>query len=162
MPSGGVRIVAVIEAAKGLLVLAAGLGLFALVHRDAQAVAENIVRHFHLNPASRAPRVFLDLAAKATDSNLQLLALGASGYSLARFVEAYGLWRERRWAEWFGTVAGGIYIPIEIYELWERVTWIRAGLLAVNVAIVAYLAAVLWETRREKAAKLSPPRQGHP
>jgi len=156
MSSGGVRIVAVIEAAKGLLVLAAGLGLFALVHRDVQAVAERIVEHFHLNPASRAPRIFLDLAAKAADANLQLLALGAAGYSLVRFVEAYGLWRARRWAEWFAVLAGGAYIPIEIFELWRRVTWIHFGLLAVNVAIVAYLAAVLWETRARRAAKLPP------
>ena len=155
MLSGGVRIVAVIEAAKGVLVLAAGLGLFALMHRDVQTVAERIVEHFHLNPASRTPRIFLELAAKASDSNLQLLALGASGYSLVRFVEAYGLWRQRRWAEWFAVAAGGAYIPIELYELWRGVTWIRFGLLAVNVAIVAYLAAVLWETRRGKAAKLS-------
>jgi uncharacterized membrane protein (DUF2068 family) len=147
----------VIEAAKGALVLAAGLGLFALVHRDVQTIAEHIVRNFHLNPASRTPQIFIDLAAKATDSNLQLLALGAAGYALVRFVEAYGLWRQRRWAEWFAVAAGGIYVPIELYELWQRVTWIRSGLLAVNVAIVAYLAAVLWETRRGKAAKLPRP-----
>lgn len=157
MSSGGVRIVAVIEAAKGVLVLAAGLGLFALVHRDVQTIAEHIVRNFHLNPANRYPQIFIDLAAKATDSNLQLLALGAAGYALVRFVEAYGLWRQRRWAEWFAVAAGGIYIPIEIYELLRRVTWIRFGLLAINVAIVAYLAAVLWETRRRKAAKLPRP-----
>jgi uncharacterized membrane protein (DUF2068 family) len=157
MSSGGVRIVAVIEAAKGALVLAAGLGLFALVHRDVQTIAEHIVRNFHLNPASRTPQIFLDLAAKATDSNLQLLALGAAGYALVRFVEAYGLWRMRRWAEWFAVAAGGIYIPIEIYELLRRVTWIRFGLLAINVAIVVYLAAVLWETRPSKAAKLPRP-----
>jgi uncharacterized membrane protein (DUF2068 family) len=154
-----VRIVAVIEAAKGALVLAAGLGLFALVHRDVQTIAEHIVRNFHLNPASRTPQIFIELAAKATDLNLQLLALGAAGYALVRFVEAYGLWRMRRWAEWFAVAAGGIYIPIEIYELLRRVTWIRFGLLAINVAIVAYLAAVLWETRRRKAAKLPPPQE---
>jgi len=157
MSSGGVRIVAVIEAAKGALVLAAGLGLFALVHRDVQTIAEHVVEHFHLNPASRTPRIFLDLAAKLDDAKLQLLALGASGYALVRFVEAYGLWRTRRWAEWFAVAAGGIYIPIEVYELWRRVTWIRFGLLAINVAIVAYLAAVLWETRAAKAAKLPRP-----
>src|SRR5574342_521664 len=57
MSSGGVRIVAAVEAGKGALVLAAGLELFALVHRDVQAVAERIVEHFHFNPASRYPRI---------------------------------------------------------------------------------------------------------
>ncbi|MCZ7627423.1 MAG: DUF2127 domain-containing protein [Candidatus Methylomirabilis sp.] len=41
----------------------------------------------------------------------------AAGYASVRFVEAYGLWLERRWAEWFAAVSGGIYIPFEIYEL---------------------------------------------
>jgi len=142
-----VRIVAAVEAAKGALVLVAGLGLFELLHRDVQAIAERIVEHFHLNPASRTPRILLDAAGALTDERLAVLAMGAIAYSTARFIEAYGLWRERRWAEWFAVVAGGLYIPIELYELVRRVTWIRFGLLAVNVAIVVYLARVLWRTR---------------
>jgi uncharacterized membrane protein (DUF2068 family) len=151
MASRGVRIVAVVEAGKGALVLLAGLGLFELLHRDVQAIAERIVEHFHLNPASRTPRILLEAAGALTDERLAVLAMGAIAYSTARFIEAYGLWRERRWAEWFAVVAGGLYIPIELYELARRVTWIRFGLLAVNVAIVVYLARVLWRTRGQAA-----------
>jgi uncharacterized membrane protein (DUF2068 family) len=148
MRKTGVRVVAVVEATKGLLVLAAGAGLFSLVHRDVQAIAEHIVEVFHLNPASRTPRIFLDLAADLTSSRLQLLALGATAYASLHLVEAYGLWRARRWGEWLTVVAGGIYIPFELYELWRRVTWPKLGLLAVNIAIVVYLARVLWSSRR--------------
>jgi len=151
MASRGVRIVAVVEAGKGALVLLAGLGLFELLHRDVQAIAERIVEHFHLNPASRTPRILLEAAGALTDERLAVLAMGAIAYSTARFIEAYGLWRERRWAEWFAVVAGGLYIPIELYEFARRVTWIRFGLLAVNVAIVVYLARVLWRTRGQAA-----------
>jgi uncharacterized membrane protein (DUF2068 family) len=143
----GVGIVAVVEAAKGALVLGAGLELFALVHRDVQAIAERIVGHFHFNPASRYPRILLDAAGALSDERLMVLAMGAIAYATVRFIEAYGLWLRRRWAEWFAVVAGGLYIPIEIYELVRRVTWIRFGLLAVNVAVVVYLALVLWQTR---------------
>src|SRR5436305_641496 len=44
----GVRTVALFEAAKGALVLAAGLGLLGLIHRDVQAFAERLVRASHL------------------------------------------------------------------------------------------------------------------
>ncbi len=54
--SSGIRIVAAFEAAKGVLVLLVGFGLLALVHHDAQAMAEQLVERFHLNPASRYPR----------------------------------------------------------------------------------------------------------
>jgi uncharacterized membrane protein (DUF2068 family) len=144
-----VRIVAVVEAAKGALVLGAGLELFTLVHRDVQAIAERIVEHFHFNPASRYPRILLDAAGALSDERLMVLAMGAIAYATVRFIEAYGLWLQRRWAEWFAVVAGGLYIPIEIYELVRRVTWIRFGLLVVNVAVVVYLALVLWQTRRQ-------------
>lgn len=129
--------------------LAAGAGLLALAHRDVQEVGEHILRQFHLNPANRYPRVFLD-ALHDADSRLQTLALGAFAYSVLRFVEAYGLWRERRWAEWLAAVAAGIYIPFELYHLWLRVTAVKLSLLALNVMVVAYLAHVLWRSRQAK------------
>ena len=58
----GIRVVALFEAAKGAVVVMAGLGLLALIHRDAQAVAEEIVRHLHLNPVKHLPHIFLDAA----------------------------------------------------------------------------------------------------
>ena len=57
--SAGLRAVAIFEGVKGGLV-AAGCGAAALVHRDLQSVAEEVVSHFHLNPASRYPHIFLD------------------------------------------------------------------------------------------------------
>jgi uncharacterized membrane protein (DUF2068 family) len=146
----GLRMVAAVEATKGLLVLAVGAGLFSLIHRDVQAAAEHVVRVFHLNPASRTPRIFLDLAEHATSSRLQLLALGAVAYASLHLVEAYGLWRCKRWAEWLTVAAGGIYIPVELYELWRGVSWLKVGLLAINVAIVVYLARDLWRLRRRR------------
>jgi uncharacterized membrane protein (DUF2068 family) len=147
MQMSGVRFVALVEALKGALVLAAGLGLFALVHRHAQSAADGLVTHFHLNPASRYPRIFIDAARSMTDARLWLLAAAAAGYATLRFVESYGLWRKRRWAEWLAALSGGAYIPIELYELWEGVSSIKLGLLALNVAIVAYMALVLRRAR---------------
>src|SRR6266571_4480495 len=88
----GLRMMALIEGAKGMLVLAAGLGLFALAHRDLQSMAEQLVRHLHLNPARHLPRIFLHLAANLSDRKLWLFASAAIIYSTIRFVEAYGLW----------------------------------------------------------------------
>jgi uncharacterized membrane protein (DUF2068 family) len=144
----GLRTVALYEAAKGALVLLAGFGVFALIHRDAQHAAEALVRHFHLNPASRYPRIFLHLAEKATPLHLWLVAAGALIYALVHFLEAYGLWRERPWAEWLAVIVSGIYIPIEVWELWKALTWPRLTLLVVNLAIVLYLGRTLARTRR--------------
>ena len=69
-----------------------------------------------------------------------------------RFGEAYGLWRERLWAEWLAIVSGGIYLPIEVWELLKGITWPRVVLFAVNLAIVAYLGWTLARRRRVQGA----------
>ncbi|HJX54656.1 MAG TPA: DUF2127 domain-containing protein [Polyangia bacterium] len=145
---GGLRAVAVYEAAKGILVLAVGLGLLELIHRDLQQIAEHIAKHLHLNPSAHYPRVFLGVASKLNDARLWALAGGAVAYSGLRLIEAVGLWKGRRWAEWLGALSGGIYIPVEIYEAARKATATRLFLLIFNVAMVAYLVWDLWQQRR--------------
>ena len=129
--------------------LAAGFGLLSLVHRDLQVLADRLVRHSHLNPAHHYPRIFLQAASRMNDSRLRHLAILAFVYAAVRFVEAYGLWRLRAWAEWFAILSGSIYLPVEIYELFRRPTWIRAMILLTNLLIVAYLLAVRLRSRRQ-------------
>jgi len=145
----GLRAVAVYEAAKAALVLLAGFGVLSLMHRDLQAVAEQLVAHLHLNPAKGYPRIFLEAAANVTNARLWLLAGFALVYAIVRGVEAYGLWWGKRWAEWVAVVSGALYIPAELYELARGVTWIKLLLLCVNVCIVAYMIYVLQRVKRK-------------
>jgi len=140
----GIRLVALLEAAKGAVVIIAGFGLMALIHRDVQAVAEDVVRHLHINPARHFPHIFLDAAAAASDARLWALALAAMLYAVIRFAEAYGLWRERAWAEWFGIISGALYLPVEVYELTVRVSVIKVSILLVNLVVVGWLIRVRW------------------
>ncbi|MCX6865310.1 MAG: DUF2127 domain-containing protein [Verrucomicrobia bacterium] len=137
------RLIALLEAVKGVLVLLAGFGLLGLIHSDAQRMAEELVHHFHLNPASRFPRIFVEAATKSNDITLWLFACAAFTYAALRLVEAFGLWRQRRWAEWLAVVSGAVYIPIEIYELLHGVSWPKVTLLAVNTACVVYITHAL-------------------
>ena len=138
----GLRTVAVFEAAKGFLVMAAGVGLLSLLPHDLQRTAESIVRHLHLNPARHYPRVFIEAATRVTDTRLWLLACGAFAYAVVRGVEAYGLWRARAWAEWFAILSGAIYVPVEIYGLVRHASALKAVVLVINLGIVAYVSWV--------------------
>lgn len=149
--SSALRTVALLEATKGALVLLVGFGLLSLVHHDVQRFAERLIAHAHLNPAANYPRIFIDLAAQLTDSRLLLIAVGAAVYSLARFIEAYGLWYARRWAEWFAVLSGGIYVPFEIFELYERATWLSVGALVLNSAIVVFMLYAVFHADGEKS-----------
>ncbi|MSR01323.1 MAG: DUF2127 domain-containing protein [Gemmatimonadetes bacterium] len=81
-PGFGLRAVALLEAAKGLLVLAAGSGLLLLINRDVEALAERLLAHLHLNPAHHYPRVFLQIAGDPTRA--WLVAVGCSGVRRGR------------------------------------------------------------------------------
>lgn len=152
---GGLRVVALFEATKGALVLSVGFGLLAFIHKDLHLAAEQLVRHIHLNPARHYPQIFIDAANHLTDSRLLAMAVAAFLYSVVRFVEAFGLWRQRQWAEWFALLTGGMYIPVEFYENLRGVTWAKATVLTVNAAIVMYMAYVLYRSgqRRKHARK---------
>ena len=150
--SSALRTVALLEATKGALVLMVGFGLLSLIHHDVQRFAERLISHAHLNPAARYPRIFIDMAHQLTDSHLLLIATGAAVYSIVRFIEAYGLWYARRWAEWFAALSGGVYVPFELVELYERVTWLTLGALMLNSTIVVFMFYCVLRANREKSA----------
>lgn len=135
----GLKSIALFEAAKGALVILAGLGLVALLHTDAQAWAEAIVGRLHLNPAGHYPRIFLALFAHPGDGRLWAIGGSAAVYASMRFAEAYGLWHGRAWGNWIGVWSGGIYIPVELYEAVRHPTWLHIGLAIANALVVVYL-----------------------
>ena len=64
---------------------------------------------------------------------LTVLLVTATIYAVVRVVEAVGLWRERRWAEYLTVVATAGFLPFEIRELMVRVSVLRVGALVVNL-----------------------------
>ena len=138
------RIIGAWEAVKGVLVLlAAGLAVYFLRPSEVRTV-EEIVGHFHLNPAGHTSHIFQRALENLSDSRLVLLAIGALLYALLRFVEAYGLWFEKRWGWMLGIASAAIYLPLEVIEMVRRFTWTSVILFAVNVLIIA----LLWRNRK--------------
>lgn len=146
------HIVALFEGTKGLLVLLVGFELLTFIHKDIHEAALRLVEHIHLNPASHYPRIFLDLTERINDTKLWDMAIAAAMYSVVRMIEAAGLWLRKAWAEWFAVLTGGMYIPVEIYEVAHSVTWPRVTVLVVNLGIVSYLLFVLIRDSGKRAA----------
>ena len=57
---------------------------------------------------------FLNAADKMSDTSIAMILGVAIAYALLRFIEGYGLWRQRVWAEWLAIVSGCLYIPFEV------------------------------------------------
>lgn len=75
----------------------------------------------------------------AHPGTLNLVAAFLIFYGLLQIMEGIGLWTLKRWGEYFAVVSTSIFIPLEVYEIIEKVTWLRIVALLVNVAAVVYL-----------------------
>lgn len=96
--------------------------------------------------------MFVELAGQLDDTRLLQLAAAALAYSSLRMVEAYGLWQGRAWAEALAAASGAVYLPFELAELLRRPGLLSAGLLAVNLAIVAFM---VYSLKRRRAGRRS-------
>ncbi len=105
----GLRTVAVVEAIKGAAVIALCVVLLSLLHKDLDTVVDHLTDWLRLNPDSRVADWFYDLADRTTGRGIWTAVSVGLAYSACRFVEAYGLWNERHWAEWFAVISGAIY-----------------------------------------------------
>jgi uncharacterized membrane protein (DUF2068 family) len=141
------RTIAVFEGAKGMLAIAAALGLFSLLHRDLHRLAVDLIGHFGLSPGDHYPSLLIHYADLLEDANRRTLALLAIGYVTVRLAEAYGLWHERPWGQWLGALSGAIYVPFELQHLIYRPTVTSAAVVAANLAIIAFLGWQLWRER---------------
>ncbi|MEV0090910.1 DUF2127 domain-containing protein [Streptomyces sp. NPDC050738] len=98
-----------------------------------------VFRHFHYD-LDHSPVV--DTIRKTfgyKHSTLVLVAAALLVYALIELVEAVGLWRAKRWAEYLTVVATAAFLPLEIYELTEKVSWLKIGTLSLNILAVLYI-----------------------
>ena len=73
--------------------------------------------------------------------DLREIGVACLAYAAVFMAEGVGLLRGRRWAEWLTVVVTGSFIPFEVWELMRRPGAAKLVALAVNAAIVVYLAA---------------------
>lgn len=151
----GLRTVAAFEAIKGIAVVALCILLLSLLHRNLDSMVDQLTNWLRLNPDSHVADWFYDLADRTTGRGIWTAVVVGLVYSLGRFVESYGLWNERQWAEWFAVISGAVYVPFELLALITHPQWIRAAVLLGNILIVLYILRILLENRRERARERS-------
>lgn len=144
----GLRLIASVELLKGTLVVVGTLALLRLVHRDVGEIAANLLDKFHVPPGASLATYVLQGADSVTPEKIKALIGFALVYSTIRFVEGYGLWLARVWAEWFAIVSGTVYLPFEVFELIRRPNMLHLIVLLINVAIVVYMASLRYRSKR--------------
>jgi uncharacterized membrane protein (DUF2068 family) len=152
------RLVASFEFIKGAFVLLIGLSALLLVHKDAWVIAESLLALLHISTDRHSAQLFLDFADRVTDARLWTTVQLASAYSVLHLAEAYGLWKQRTWAEWLAFVSGTLFLPLEIRGLLRGITFLRLALFLGNLAIVFYMLFLLRaeQQRRRELHSIKP------
>lgn len=147
------RVLAVERLLRGLFLVLAGVFVIELRHSQ-QTLQEKFDAELPLlrpiadqigwNIDDSKVVSWIEKATTLSSTTIVLVGCALLAYGVSQFVEAFGLWFAKRWGEYFAVIVTSIFIPLEVYELVERVTVFKVLLLAVNVAAVIWL---IWSKR---------------
>jgi len=142
------RLLAVERWLRGAILLLLSAAVFELkstqasikeyVDRDLKAL-KPFFNQIHFNVSDSATIHSIEKVLNAKSSTLNLIAFGILLYALLQIVEGIGLWVLKRWGEYVAVVGTTLFIPFEVYELTDKISWLKIGVLLVNVAAVLYL-----------------------
>jgi len=134
------RLIGAFKLAKGVLLAAVALGTLHLVHGDVAELAFRFARRLHLDPEGRLVEPALRRLGGIDPRAMMRFSLGALVYAALLLTEGIGLLMAQHWAEYLTLVLTASLVPLEVYELARHPNVTRATVLAVNLAIVIYLA----------------------
>jgi uncharacterized membrane protein (DUF2068 family) len=91
------------------------------------------------NPSKHGILHEIERAFSLQSSTLRLVGLVFAAYAIVEGIEAFGLWYQRRWAEYLTLIVTTSLLPLEIYELAHKLSPFKVLTFVINLAVVAYL-----------------------
>lgn len=124
----------------GLIFGAISFGVMSLLNKDMLVFTDHLVAFLNLDIDKEYVQELVEWLTNIKGG--AIISISATMFVLGtlNLIEAYGLHKRRRWAEWLTVIATSLFIPFEFYEVIQKQTPIRIGALVLNVAIVYYLA----------------------
>lgn len=144
-------LIALFKFAQALLFIAIGVGALRLLHKDIGDFLYDLADRLRFNPESRFVNFVLEKASIVDDKMLRRISAAFFLYAALGLTEGIGLYLEKMWAEFFTLTLTASFLPWEIYEVIRRQTWVRFGLLTINLLVLLYLAKLIWERQRLKS-----------
>jgi len=138
-------VIAVFKFIEGFGLVALGLGVRHALKGDWAQQMAHWIDLLRTDPHNRYLLWAVEKLSNIDEHRLRELSVGTFFYAGLRLCEGTGLALKKRWAEYLTIVTTGALVPLEIYEIYGHATWEKTLVLAVNLAVVAYL---VWELRR--------------
>src|SRR5205823_12012961 len=134
----GMVLIAGFKVAKGVLLLLVGLGLLKLVHAEIASLFSQLLEALHLNADSRILHNLVLKVDALQPHSVLVISLVSMAYAALLLTEGVGLWFEFSWAAYLTVISTSLFLPFEFYEVVERITVLRIGVLLLNLVIVLY------------------------
>lgn len=125
---------------KAASLLIIGFGVLRLLHKDVAATAEHWIEVLRVDPDNRFVHRALLRIFNVTPKQLKELSIGTFVYAAIFLTEGTGLLARKHWAEYMTLISTGLFIPLEIYEIFRHFTWLKVAVTIINALIVWYLA----------------------
>lgn len=146
--SRGLILIGAFKLLEGCLLIAVTVGVLGLLHRDLAVVLLHWVDVLRVDPDNKYIQLLLAKSFSVTPRQLATLSAGTFFYAALHFCEGTGLLLRKRWGEYFTVVITGGLVPLELYEVFRRLTSLKLVFLIINIAILAYVLWVLFSPRR--------------
>ncbi|MGB9409091.1 MAG: DUF2127 domain-containing protein [Terracidiphilus sp.] len=141
-------LIAAFKLAQALLFVAVGVGALRLLHKDVGDVLEKLANHLRFNQEVGLVKFILKRATLVDDRLLRRVVEAFFIYAGLDLIEGIGLYLEKTWAEFLTLAITASFLPVEIFEVYRRITPIRVGLLAVNALVFFYLLKLVIGARK--------------
>jgi len=127
--------------------VAVGVGALRLMHKDIDDVISHLGDLLRFNPESRFVNFLYNRASLINDPLLKRIGALAFSYAGLSLAEGIGLYLEKAWGEYLTLAITASFLPWEIFEIFHRLTWVRVGLLVVNMLVFVYLLRIVVSRR---------------
>ena len=111
-------------------------------------MVERWIHVLRVDPDNRYVHDLLVKMIFVNDRTLKEISAGTFAYAGIFLTEGTGLLLRKRWAQYFTIIVTTSFLPLEMYELARQATIAKALVIAVNIAIVAYLIVNLRRSER--------------
>jgi uncharacterized membrane protein (DUF2068 family) len=139
----GLLAIAAFKLVKSVFFFCVGMGALHFVGKDMGDEALKLAHILHQDPEHKLVALVLKKVDLIDNHRLRQIGFGTFAYSALALTEGIGLLLERTWAEYLTLSITIAFVPWEVYELFEHATWIKAGLFAINLAVLGYLVWLL-------------------
>ncbi len=142
-PRKGIWLIVAFKLLKGLMLLAVGIGALSMLHQNVAAEVSHWLEVVRVDPQNRFIHALIRKLWAVDDKKLVEISAGTFFYAALVLTEGIGLALRKKWAEYFTIFVTASLIPLEIYELVEKFSFMKIAVIAINLAVVVYLAVGL-------------------